>query len=65
MAKFSTNGFSITTLIAALAYTLFNVDIDVAQLDMVVAGIMALISIVGLIRNQWKRPDIAKFFIRK
>ena len=65
MQKISTNAIGVSSLIATVIYLFFNVEIETATIDMVIAGIVALIGIITTVRNQIERPTIKNFFMRK
>jgi hypothetical protein len=65
MTKISTNALGLSGLIASIILLLFKVEIDVVTIDLVITGLIALYGIITTMKNQWKRPDIAAFFLRK
>lgn len=65
MQNISTNAVGVSSLIAAFIFLLFKVEVDTITIDLVITGFLAAIGVFNTIRNQWNRPDIKNFFIRK
>ena len=59
----STNALGISSIIVAALY-LFGVEVDVTQIDQLIASILFIYGTVKVIINQLKRPDVKRFFFK-
>ncbi len=62
--KISTNGVSLAVFIVSL-FTYLGFSIEIETVNQVIGGIFALISLIGLLRNQWNRSNVKKFFFKE
>lgn len=65
MQNLSTNAVGVSSLIAAFIMLFFKVEVDTVTIEIVITGLLAGIGIFNTVRNQWNRPDVKNFFLKK